>query len=478
MVSESFRRHLRQEAEQWWSEGLIDIALYERLSERYQFNRLERDASNRFVAILMGLGAILLGLGAITFVAANWQVWSRSLKVFLLLSCFIGINAGGFYLWRRPTSQKGQQRLGQGLLLLGALLLGANMALMSQMFHQTGQLYELFLVWGLGVAGMAYSLRLTSLGVLALILVQIGYWSGWFDWSPGQTLAIPQLIVQHLPIVVSLVFVPLAYWCRSRVIFGLSAIAIATSLTFNLKPLSFWSGSPLATGWLVAIAFVLPPALLWSYSDRLWQRTSSHQPTDRFQSIARSLAIWFLSGLFYFLSFNWLWQTSSYIYGNSPESWNWQPLIDAVGLAIVAGLGWLRLGRQIRLRRLQSHAINSGLIALFLVLAAGMLIWHRELSAETGVGVFGFNVMLFLLALGLIRDGLALGSRHTFWGGMVLLVLGILSRMLEYNTDLLLKSIVFVLCGVGVIAAGLWFERHIKPHHPPSLPQPPQEETL
>lgn len=478
MVPESFRRQLRQEAEHWWSEGLIDIALYERLSERYQFNRLERDASNRFVTILLSLGAVLLGLGAITFVAANWQLWSRSLKVLLLLSCFIGVNVGGFYLWRRPTSYKGQQRLGQGLLLLGALLLGANMALMSQMFHQTGQLYELFLVWGLGVAAMAYSLRLTSLGVLALILVQLAYGAGWVGWSLEQAFSIPQLVVQHLPIVIGLVFVPLAYWCRSRAIFGLSAIAITTSLTFNLKPLSLWSGSPGATGWLIAIAFVLPPALLWSYSGQLWQRTSNAlEQTHPFQSIARSLAIWFLSGLFYFLSFHWLWQSSSYPDGNFLDGWNWQPLIDAGVLAIVAGLGWLRLGRQIRRYRFQAHAINSGLVALFLVLTAGMVIWHQAL-AGTGVGVFGFNVMLFLLALALIRDGLALGSRRTFWGGMVLLVLGILSRLLEYNTGLLLKSIVFALCGAGVIAAGLWFERNVKPRRSPSFPQPPQEESL
>jgi cyanate permease len=79
-----------------------------------------------------------------------------------------------------------------------------------------------------------------------------------------------------------------------------------------------------------------------------------------------------------------------------------------------------------------------------------------------------------LLAVGLIRDGLALGERSPFWGGMVLLVLGIISRMLEYNTGLLLKSIVFALCGVGIIAAGLWFERNVKPHQS-SLPSASQE---
>jgi uncharacterized membrane protein len=92
MLSDKFRRQLRQEAEQWRTEGLIDDSVYEQLSDRYQFNDLEAAARNRFVLILLGLGSVLLGLGIITFVAANWQAWSRELKVTLLLSGFIGIN--------------------------------------------------------------------------------------------------------------------------------------------------------------------------------------------------------------------------------------------------------------------------------------------------------------------------------------------------------------------------------------------------
>jgi uncharacterized membrane protein len=96
------------------------------------------------------------------------------------------------------------------------------------------------------------------------------------------------------------------------------------------------------------------------------------------------------------------------------------------------------------------------------VITAGTFIWHTEIAAIPEIATLLFNILLFGLAIVLIRDGLALGNRHTFWGGMVLLVLSIITRMLEYNTGLLLKSIVFALCGLGVIAAGLWFERNIE----------------
>uniref|UniRef100_A0ACD5H0J8 DUF2157 domain-containing protein n=1 Tax=Desertifilum tharense IPPAS B-1220 TaxID=1781255 RepID=A0ACD5H0J8_9CYAN len=57
MVSDKFRRQLRQEMKLWLAEGLIDPAFYDQLAERYQLDSLETAASNRFVAVLLGLGA-------------------------------------------------------------------------------------------------------------------------------------------------------------------------------------------------------------------------------------------------------------------------------------------------------------------------------------------------------------------------------------------------------------------------------------
>ena len=268
MSSEKFRRQLRQETEKWWKEGWIDAALYQRLSERYQFSQIETAASHRFVSILLGLGGVLMGLGGITFVAANWQAWPREFRVFLLMSLFVGVNAIGFYLWRRPAFKPGLQRLGHGLLLTGALILGANMALMSQMFHQSGQAYELYFIWGLGVVAMAYSLRLTSLGVLAWILMAISY-GGWFSESFAPNNTWIAFLMDYMALLASLIFVPLAYWLRSRVIFGLASIGFASCFSFGVISLAFRYEFGLG-GW-AAIAFTLPPALLWAYDKDIWR---------------------------------------------------------------------------------------------------------------------------------------------------------------------------------------------------------------
>ena len=181
MISEKFRYQLRKEALQWHTEGLIDADTLGKLATRYQLDELDSASRDRFVTIVLGVGFILLGLGVITFVAANWQAWSRPIKVLLLLSLFISTNWVGFHLWRSPKDSK--SRLGQGLLFLGALSLGANIGLMSQMFHQTGSTYLLYFVWGLGVCAMAYGLRLSSLGLMAIILIAIAFFIGIFQAS-------------------------------------------------------------------------------------------------------------------------------------------------------------------------------------------------------------------------------------------------------------------------------------------------------
>jgi uncharacterized membrane protein len=102
MASDKFRRQLRQEAEQWRREGLIDGTQWQQLTERYHFDRLDRAARDRFIIVVMGLGSVLLGLSVITFVAANWQAIPREAKLLLLLAVFVIVNTAGFYLWQQP----------------------------------------------------------------------------------------------------------------------------------------------------------------------------------------------------------------------------------------------------------------------------------------------------------------------------------------------------------------------------------------
>lgn len=496
MASEKFRRQLRQEAELWWKEQLIDPAVYEKLSHRYQFASLEGEASNRFLMILLGLGAVLLGLGAITWIAANWQGWTRMIKVSVLLSGLIGVNALGFYLWRSlgpSPAAVSRRRWGHALLILGVFVLGANLGLLPQMFHQGGPVSVLFLLWGFCVTLMAYGLRLTSLGITGMILLVIGYFAslGALE-SPGPGMSAWAWVSYGMPLLVVGLFLPLAYGCRSRPLFGLGAIAFALSFDFNL----FWGNGfwrNLWPNWLMGSLLFVAPALLWAFDRDMWQlsgvwRVRRRLPdrsvlgterslTEAFGAIARVIALILLCINLYAFSFHGLWQQTPDVETVAAtrslfDRWTWPLLIDEAVLLVATFFGWLALVKQFPgLNRLQLRALNSAMVGLLIGVPVGLYLYAELVQPLPVIAPYGLNILLALLAIGLIRDGLALGTRSLFWGGMVLLVLDILTRMFEYDTALMLKALAFALCGVAVLLAGIWFER--KSHRPASQPELP-----
>lgn len=448
MASDQFRHELSQEAALWQAEGLISAAQYELLAERYQFQSLASSARDRFIMILIGVGSILLGLGVITFVAANWQAWSREVKLGLLLTLFLTVNLTGYHLLRQPRSK--QRRWGQGLLLLGALILGANLALMSQLFHIAGSPQVFFFLWGFGVLLMAYGLRLAALGVLSVLLISVGYLQGASGLTTPAEFSWHRFLLEHMAVVASGLFIPLAYSCRLPALFGLSAVLVVLAIEINL---SVFAGSFTSVpGWVALLGCLLPPMLLWTYEDTLWPGIHSR----RFRPWARDLAVLFLSVLLYVFSFHQVWEGQTAWRFPSLAAPPWVLLLDSLllsGLALYQGRRWLLRRREI--------SRSDGLIASIAVIAALGLGSHFGIAPLVVLGPIVFNGLLFLLASSLVYDGIATGQRQTFWAGMVLLTLQILSRLLEFETGLLLKSLVFSLCGLGVILAGLWFERRL-----------------
>ena len=469
MTTDKFRSQLRQEAEVWRTEGIINDSQHDQLAQRYQFNALDTSSRNLFVTVLIGLGCILIGLGIITFVASNWQELSKSFKVLLLLSLFVSVNATGFYIWRK--SRKSSQRLGNGLLLLGTLILGANIALMGQIYHVDNTFYELMFAWGIGVLVMAYSLRLTSLSLLAILLIWIGQWGFAINNSFAnswlyQKLSWSSLLGEHMPILACIMFIPLAYLCKSRWIFAFSAIAIISALTGNLYFYSYGIGRlfNLSTlqisGWAIALFFALPPILLWSYDDFRENRVISKS----FRGISQNLALIYLAGVFYSFSFYSLW---GYWPRESSQTEllkvNLFPLISLLVLIIIGVWQWVRLGQKMtRHRPLRSQDLTTIVIGLLIGITALIPLWHTYVAPIPELATFAFNAMLFMLSIGLMREGLTHGQRRAFWFGLLLLICRILNWFFLANTGLFIKSLVFVLCGVGVIAIGLWFEKYVR----------------
>lgn len=472
MASEAFRRELQQEAQRWRSEGFISEEQFQKLSQQYNFADIETAARDRFVMILLGLGSILVGIGAITFVAANWQALSQTVKAGLLFIAMLICDLSGFILINRIAPSDRWRRLGQALLLLGALLLGANLALMGQIVHTSSTRYELCAVWAVGVLAMAYGVRLPFLGILALLILGIGYWSALWDMVWLQNTLLGVWTLQTMPLITAVLFLPLAYRCRSPLFFALSAIAITSSL--GILILDIGRGLPHLFD---ALVLILPFALLWAYDDTLWrllenllrQRTPifprvSNEELDRpFQPIARGLMLFGLSMMYWVLSFQDVWLASAGR-GLLNESLLWRNSGLVIGTLLIFALwtigSWVYLGwHPVHPWRLDSL---SATILTFLLITAALFFWTFVAGPVPILATTIMNILLALLCLGMMREGLGSGARAPFWWGLVVLTLQILSRVLEYETGLLVKSLVFVACGIGVILVGLWFERYVR----------------
>lgn len=324
------------------------------------------------------------------------------------------------------------------LLLLIGIGLGISIKQIGQPLSIDLSFHSLLLLLGIGVLAIAYALRSTLLGIWAILLTGLGYWSGWSETYLNPESSLIDQIVLQMPIVAAILFLPLAYWCQSGVLFGLSAIAVCSALLSSLAEI-VTQGSvlpPLVLG--------LPAALLWSYDDTIW---TLGQQEKRFQPIARRLALLYLSGLFFCLSFPWTWANHAWY----SILLGWRSLPSVVLFAAIAIGQWLYLLIMVRKHNWQTMMVGS-----MIVVYAIVQVWHLRVQMIPSVATIVFNLMLAVLSSVTIRSSCQTGERSTFWSGIAFLVLQILGRSLEY--DLPLKLLIVGFCGMGAIAAGFWFE--------------------
>jgi len=143
--------------------------------------------------------------------------------------------------------------------------------------------------------------------------------------------------------------------------------------------------------------------------------------------------------------------------------------INIIVFSVVTLAQWifnLRSQRQPGRWRLDA---TDGTVLVLIATLATVTLWHMSIAPIQAFATYMMNVLLFLLAGSFVRNGIARGDRLRFWSGIGMLALQILSRLLEYETGLLFKSLAFALCGVGIIVLGLWFERHVRNLNPAQL---------
>ena len=173
----------------------------------------KEDTSKKTIRIILAIAAFLVGAGIFSFIAANWQEMSRTFKVGVILASMLISYGAGWYIREKLNLA----RTGGALILLGAIIYGAGIFLVAQMFHIRANWPDGFILWMIGVIAMAFAVESYGLFYLAIplgIVALIGHPFGIFASLGGN----PFLLTSSLLLLAATIITFIAGWVvRKRV---------------------------------------------------------------------------------------------------------------------------------------------------------------------------------------------------------------------------------------------------------------------
>jgi uncharacterized membrane protein len=207
----------------------------------------------------------------------------------------------------------------------------------------------------------------------------------------------------------------------------------------------------------------LPPLLLWGYGTLAGQwQIDRRNKIVTFAQISRQLGIISLGLTCFTLSFSAFWGIFESRYQApilSPSS-----ILDGVIFALITIGIWAYLIWQTyrNWARYPWNWMTTAIGGINCVMAFVIIAQINSIASKQIYAYGIFCLLLLAVAIGLIRSGLANSDRGAFWLGLGLLTSRIIIWFLMTQNDLMTKSLLFIICGIGVMAIGLWFERNVR----------------
>jgi uncharacterized membrane protein len=315
------------------------------------------------------------------------------------------------------------------LIFCGCLVFGANIGLMAQIFHIRSDGYSGFGYWAIGALVMAWAVRSWLIGLLFLFTSFIWFAYFYGDGHEQASTAYPFALVALL--------LPLAFIARSRALYVVTLLGIIASAC-------------VIGGFGVNAKATL--IMITSGGLFAWALGEFHKATNRYRDFSKAasgLGLSLLAIAAYIWSFHGLWSTSSK--GNLSLLSTIFLILSVVGLVFI-----LRSGKQERIWLL------IGVFVVFALLCGGALLTRIERIEAEMLCTTLTNIAALTLGSAIIGTGVIEERRVPFWLGSLYIILLIFSRFLEYDTSLLLKSSVFIICGIVVIVAGASYEMYLR----------------
>jgi uncharacterized membrane protein len=427
-----FRRQLKEQLPILESESLITPQQSQALFDRYKLNALGSEATGMLLSFIYTIGSVLIGIGIISFVAAHWEDIPRDMKVIMIFAVMLVVHIAGFCLWRIFDWFP---KLGHTLVLLGTLIFGANIGLMAQIFHIQSNPFNGFFAWSVGAIIIAYATKSIPNAVLAVIVAIIAIFSS--------NMSYPHQLPFWFPLAAFVMFVPFIYYTQSRwaLCSTLLLLTIAVPFTLasnNADELGFVTGSALA-----GLLF-----FSWGAVSRQKESTQFISPAASvFGVFAAALAVYFYS----FHGFNE--QVILCIKEFSFAKFQNIAIVAAIVLLVSLALTARAFYGKIKPIRAFLLILIAANLAAIILPPIFMSFFEITIIANL---IFTLMIILLFIASFSYED------RRIFWASVLMAALLILSRTLEYETELLIKAVIFTACGVGIIAAGVMFERFLK----------------
>ena len=428
-VAPGFRTTLRRELDVWVSEGVVDSDQSAAIEKRYALNEETQKSGGLVVQALYLIGACLIGGGAISFVASRWEEIPVPVRMALLFTTLLAFEVAGFYLWKVSGTRK---KLVEALVVLGGLVFGANVVLIAQMFNLHGEPYGAFGIWAIGTGLIAFA---TMSGPCMLLTCITS-----FVWFVGHTEGNPHLFCWY-PLVIGAAGLPLLKRHSTSAFPGLvlaAGAAIPVCAAFD-------SGE----GWPAVLAVSVIAVLLYGLGLRL-ERIESARLMG---VIARSIGMTGILLLAYMMSFR---EVATELMERHWISTGWLWTVP-FGLVCAAAIAvWVSVVRTPPSRDDLKHRSRA-------VLVAGVLLAFGTLTMQAVGLTLAAHLSVAAIGASLLYTAVKIHRRTSFWTGLLLLAWVVFQNFIQWETHLLLKSFVFIACGIGVILGGIRFERHLKP---------------
>src|SRR4029453_17264839 len=166
MFDRAYRQPLEADLARWETDGVVTPAVVAAIRVA-----LPPIAPGINIAVVVAIvGGLLIAAAFLAFVAAHWIELARLLRLAIL---FAGIlSAHGLGAW---LARAGQSVLADLCAAVGAIIFGAGIALVGQMYHLGGDFAGGMLLWAMGA--LATAALTGSRGALAVALVAATIWS-------------------------------------------------------------------------------------------------------------------------------------------------------------------------------------------------------------------------------------------------------------------------------------------------------------